>query len=169
MTEKHHIINMHVDNEPGVLTRVTGLIRREGWNIIDLTVAETADPSRSRLTVGVMCAVGFLPHVLNRLGKMTCVRDIGVCAPEQCRELGVVSIHDAKEGDRAAIESIASRFGARLLRDGGSETRYELTGPLGEVDAFLAALEPYGRVRVARSGAVALVEREGSDSHAEEG
>lgn len=160
MTESHHIINLHVDNEPGVLTRVTGLIRREGWNIKDLTSAETADPTRSRLTIGVICAKSSLQHMLDRLAAMTCVRDIGYCLPEQCRELGIVSLHDAKEEDAPAIAAVAERYGARLLKNAESETRYELCGDLGAVDAFLEEMKSFGRLRVARSGAVALQERD---------
>lgn len=67
-------LNMLVDNEFGVLTRITSLVRREGYNIKSLAVDVTDDASVSQLLLSVECMVSTLPNILSRLNRLGCVR-----------------------------------------------------------------------------------------------
>jgi acetolactate synthase-1/3 small subunit len=67
-------INLLVDNEFGVLTRITALVRREGFNIKSLAAEVTEDPRLSQLLISVECLVSALPRVLGRLNKLECVK-----------------------------------------------------------------------------------------------
>lgn len=71
-----HVLTLIVDNNMGVLTRITTQIRREGLNIRKLVVEETEDPSVSKLTMTFSCLTGFYGDVLKRFSQMNCVREL---------------------------------------------------------------------------------------------
>jgi acetolactate synthase-1/3 small subunit len=144
-----------VDNEFGVLTRVTALVRREGWNIKSLAVAETMDPAVSRLTISVECIDSTLPHVLERLGRLACVKGITAYAEAThfSRELILVTL-EGGEGERAIKE--AEGLGARILDSSGGMLTVEFSGEPGHAEALIATLKSFGTVNIARSGIVAL-------------
>jgi acetolactate synthase-1/3 small subunit len=157
-----------VDNEFGVLTRVTANIRREGWNIKSLVVAETMDPAVSRLTISVECIDSTLPHVLERLGRLACVRDIRAWAEAThfSRELVLVTLRKGA-GERALKE--AEGLGARVLYEGAGGVTLEFAGEPARAESLIKTLEPFGVANVARSGIVTLerpAEGEGNDEKA---
>ncbi len=143
-----------VDNEFGVLTRVTALLRREGWNIKSLAVAETINPVVSRLTISVECLDSTLPDVLQRIGRLACVRHISCFSDTNhiIRELALIILQGP---DLSGARSVASGFGATVeeLADG---LLVEFAGHASQVAVLLEALRPYGLRDVARSGAVTL-------------
>lgn len=147
---------LHIDNEFGVLARVTDGIRTEGWNIISLVVAETMNPAISRLTISMECKECSLPQLVERLNGLDCVRSVAVFADEThfSRELMLVTIGCAHvEWALQAAEAI----GAQVLdqQNCGCLT-LEFTGTFEQAENLLAALRPYGIVNVARSGVVTL-------------
>lgn len=144
-----------VDNEFGVLTRVTALVRREGWNIKSLVVAETMNPAVSRLTISVECVDSTLPNVLDRLGRLACVRSISAWAADTHfgRELVMVTV-----GGSGAVQAagVAQSAGARILEASQGALTLEFSGAPEQADSLLAALKPFGIVNVARSGIITL-------------
>lgn len=144
-----------VDNEFGVLTRVTALVRREGWNIKSLVVAETMNPAISRLTISVECLDSTLNHVLERLGRLACVRQISAYSEQThfSRELVMVTV--GNEG-RAGAEETAKAFGAHAMDCPGGSAVIEFSGEPAEAEALISALKPFGITNVARSGIVTL-------------
>lgn len=145
-----------VDNEFGVLTRVTANIRREGWNIKSLVVAETIKTTEQRLTISVECEDGMLPQVLERIGKLSCVRSIAVYSDEThfARELMLVTMGcEHVEWAMQAAEAIGAQVIDRC--ECGCLT-LEFTGTYEQAESLLAALKPYGISNVARSGIVTL-------------
>ena len=135
------ILSVFADNEFGVLTRITALIRREGWNIKTLSVAETIHPSVSRLTIGVECIDSTLEMVLKRILRLDCVRRASIC--ETCgREMALAHL----PADAMAPE------GSRMV----GERVYEYTGLPGEVDAWCHAVAALGASDIARGGVVTL-------------
>ena len=144
-----------VDNEFGVLTRVTAQVRREGWNIKSLVVAETMNPAVSRLTISVECQDSTLPQVLERLGKLASVRAISAYSDEThfCREFMMATV--ACEGLSGA-EDAARAFDARTTALPCGCLLVEFAGPPDSADLLLSALRPFGVKNVARSGAVTL-------------
>jgi acetolactate synthase-1/3 small subunit len=144
-----------VDNEFGVLTRVTALVRREGWNIKSLVVAETMNPAVSRLTISVECIDSTLPQVLDRLGRLACVRSIAAFAAEThfSRELVMLTVSGCGAAEAARKAAAA---GARLLDEGPGSATLEFAGAPEQAEDLVAALKPLGIVNVARSGIVTL-------------
>ena len=149
-----HILTLMVDNEFGVLTRITAQIRREGWNIKSLAVAETLDPAISRITLALECYDTTLPEVMHRLSRLACVRSVTAYSPDQyvCRELCIARV--SSEGE--AVQQAAQRFGAHLLSQDGGVSLLEMTAEPAQLDAFLQALRELGEISVARTGAITL-------------
>jgi acetolactate synthase I/III small subunit len=151
-----------VDNEFGVLTRVTSLVRREGWNIKSLVVAETMNPAVSRLTLSVECIDSTLQQVLDRMGKLACVRGIKAYsdATHLSRELVMVTVGCEK---RAWAEEAAKAIGAKVVGSCGECLTIEFTGEPEHADNLISALKPFGIVNIARSGVVALEKPTGEE------
>ena len=149
-----HILTLMVDNEFGVLTRITAQIRREGWNIKSLAVAETIDPAISRITLALECYDTTLPEVMHRLSRLACVRSVTAYSPDQyvCRELCIARV--SAQGE--AVQQVSERFGAHLLSQDGGVSLLEMAAEPPELDAFLQALRELGEVSVARTGAITL-------------
>jgi acetolactate synthase I/III small subunit len=144
-----------VDNEFGVLTRVTALVRREGWNIKNLIVAETMDKAISRLTISVECIDSTLPQVLDKLRHLACVRSIAAFSDEShiSRELVLVTVGcERREWAVKAAEAI----GARVISPDCECLTIEFSGTPGHVESLIAALKPFGIKSIARSGIIAL-------------
>lgn len=144
-----------VDNEFGVLTRVTALVRREGWNIKSLVVAETMNEAVSRLTISVECINSTLPHVLERLERLACVRSIAVFSADThfSRELVMMTV----EGSGAPqAGQAAAAAGARVLESAPGSITLEFTGAPEQAENLVSELKLFGSVNVARSGIVTL-------------
>jgi len=160
---KAQLLSMTVDNEFGVLTRVTALIRREGWNIKSLSVAESADPSVSRLTVCIECLDSVLGHVRTRLEKLDCVHSLTVFDPSLHQRVELAAVR-MKEENGAAI-ACARSFGA--LPYGPDRARaYTLTADPERIDAFVTELASLGVDGVVRTGAVMVKKRAADDMEA---
>lgn len=149
------ILTMQVDNEFGVLTRITSLIRREGLNIKGLSVAETVSPSLSRLTVNVEMQGIALSHILDRLSRLDCVRRVSVYREDTTvkRELALV----------LCLRTSTLWQGRPIVWENESAVCFELTGTPEEVDGFLAGAADQGVIDVARGGAVTI--EKGGDPH----
>lgn len=150
-----HSLILMVDNEFGVLTRITALVRREGWNIKSLAVAETLNPTVSRLTISVECVESTLPHVLERLGRLACVRSIEAFsdASHISRELVLVTVGGT---EKSQVAEAARATGAQVIDCCGEMLTLEFSGAPEQAENLLAALKPFGIINVARSGVVAL-------------
>ena len=151
-----HILNLLVDNEFGVLTRVSSQIRREGWNIKSLAVAETTDPAISRITLSVECFDVTLPSVLLKLKRLQCVRSVTAYDPANfiCRELAVLRFQ-ARENS-AAVDLTDSGCAIRELSREGNTQMLEVTGSPDALSAYIEALKEFGAVEAARTGAITL-------------
>ena len=148
-----HILTLTVDNEFGVLTRITAQIRREGWNIKSLSAEETADPSISRITLALQCFDATLPNVVNRLSRLACVRHVSAYDEELCicRELAVARVKDMPE-----VRAVAERFMAQVIANENGVLLLQLAEAPKTLDAFLEALRGAGEVDSARTGAITL-------------
>ncbi|MEL7610083.1 MAG: acetolactate synthase small subunit [Bacillota bacterium] len=153
------ILTLLVDNEFGVLTRVSSQIRREGWNIRSLAVAETTDPSISRITLSIECFDMTLPGVLFKLKRMQCVKSVTAYDPELCvcRELAVLRVTDA---DWAQCEALNARYGVRPLESFDNTRLFEVSASPEELSEYIDELGTLGRVEAARTGAITLEKRE---------
>jgi len=155
--DQRHILSLIVDNEPGVLARIAGLFSGRGFNIESLCVAETMDPSVSRITLvttGNMAIIEQIKKQLNKLINVVKVRDFTGSSYVQ-RELLLIRVK-AEPQNRAEILRMVDIFRARVVDVGSSSYTIEVTGDEDKVTAFLNLLKPMGIQEVARTGVIAM-------------
>ncbi len=150
-------ISILVDNEAGVLARVTNLFSRRGVNIDSLAVGTTDDPSVSRITVRVDCDDRVLRQIIFQVGKLVCVHKVKVLDDNALvtRELTLIKVRCGQK-ERGEILDIAGVFRARVVDLTPEALTVELTGDGGKTNALLDMLRPYGVLEMARTGIVAL-------------
>ena len=147
MPKTSHILMMNVDNEFGVLTRITALIRRAGLNIKGLSVAETLSPSVSRLTVNVETQGFEMSEVAGRIRRLNCVRELVICGEGNTLQQEMALIRCRRESPLCQ--------GRELLWEDGETACFQLSAPPAQLDRFVA--ENAGQILdVSRSGAVTI-------------
>lgn len=152
------ILSLLVDNTAGVLSRISGLFSRRGYNIDSLTVGTTADPAYSRMTVVCSGDDLVLEQITKQLEKLVDVRHIKVLEPEDSvnRELILVKVRTAEE-ERQKVISIADIFRAKIIDIGSESMIIELTGTKQKLEAFISLLnEGYEILELARTGLTGL-------------
>jgi len=157
MNEEKHIITMLVDNEPGVLSRVTGLFSGRGFNIESLCVAETADPHVSRITVATQANPPVVEQIIKQLRKLINViklRDL-TGSKSVKREMALICVN-AKPENRAELLRIVDIFRCKIVDSGLEHYIIEVTGDEGKIAALINMLQPMGIKKLARTGTVAL-------------
>ena len=160
MTSKqpmNHVLSVLVENKPGVLSRVTGLISRRGFNIESLSVGPTDDPTLSRMTVVVVADDVAYEQITKQLHKLISVHKItdltDADAIERQVALFKVSVPPERRGE---VMQIASIFGAHIDGLVGNTLTLEVTGDEDKVDAVENLLRSYGIKEVVRTGLIAL-------------
>ena len=151
------ILSLLVDNTAGVLSRISGLFSRRGYNIDSLSVGVTADERFSRMTVVCSGDALILEQITKQLAKLVDVRDIKVLEPDNSvsRELVLVKV-TAKPEQREGIISIANIFRANVIDVGKDSLVIELTGSKSKLGAFVDLLEDYEILELARTGLTGL-------------
>ena len=151
------IIGMLVANQPGVLTRISGLISRRGFNIDSLTVSETNDPGISRITVTTQGDQKIIEQIVLQTQKLIEVRAVRVENVEAdiLRELLLVKLATT-ETQRSRILEICQIYQADIVDLTKSSLIIELTGKPGKIDAFLDVLSPYPIIELCRTGLTAI-------------
>ncbi|MDA8442131.1 MAG: acetolactate synthase small subunit [Peptococcaceae bacterium] len=156
-----HTLTVLVDNHPGVLTRVSGLFSRRGYNIDSLTVCATENPDISRMTIVVKGDDWVIEQVTKQLHKLVVVHKISDITQESAveRELALIKVRIRAE-NRVEILQTIDIFRARVVDMGRNSITVEATGDREKIDALVKTLRPYGIVELARTGIVALVRAE---------
>ncbi len=152
-----HILAVLVENQPGVLARVSGLFARRGYNIDSLAVGETQDPRVSRMTIVVSVDGKPLEQTIKQLYKLINVLRIGELPYDAAveRELALFKV-GIGAGDRAEVLEVARIFRAKVVDVDPRSLIVEATGDPEKVRALEEVLRPYGILEVARTGRIAL-------------
>ncbi|HEX6312079.1 MAG TPA: acetolactate synthase small subunit [Acidimicrobiia bacterium] len=153
---QHHILSVLVENKFGVLSRVSGLFSRRGYNIFSLAVSPTEDERFSRMTIVVDAESAPLEQVTKQLNKLIPVikiTELGDDAVE--RELLLVTVKATAEL-RSQITELASIFEAKILDVGYDALTLLVAGTPDKLDAFTDLLRPYTIVELQRTGRIAL-------------
>jgi len=152
-----HIISLLVENQQGVLARISGLLSGRGYNVESITAGPTTDPTVTRITLacsGDDAVVDQIKKQLDRLIDVIKVTELtGV--PSLHRELMLVKV-GARGSQRGEIFQVADVFKAQVMDVGHDTMSVELAGSPSKIDDFLALMEPYGVVELARSGVVSM-------------
>lgn len=154
---KKHVLSVLVENQAGVLSRISGLFSRRGYNIHSLSVGETENPSISRMTIVVAESEETLEQIKKQLNKLIDVIKIIELDNSTAvyRELALVKVRTNKD-NRAEIIETANIFRARIIDVDSESLMIEATGDKGKLTAFINMLEPYGLKEVIRTGLTAL-------------
>ncbi len=150
------VLSILVDNHSGVLTRITSLFGRRGFNIDSLTVSTTDNPAISRITIVVHDDETVLEQIIKQTQRLEETKDIFVLDGKSLlRELLLVKV-EASEQTRAAIREIAMVYHAKIIDLSRTSMVMELTGEPDKIDAFLNVLNPYRIIEMCRTGITAL-------------
>ena len=149
------VFSLLVENSSGVLSRVSGLFSRRGYNIESLTVGETLDPNYSRMTIVASGDEDVLDQIEKQLGKLIDIKEIKELPISEtvCRELILVKVAcDAAQ--RSEIVSLSSIFHAKVLDVAENSVVIELNQ--SKLNAFVSLLNSYHIIEIARTGITAL-------------
>jgi acetolactate synthase-1/3 small subunit len=154
------IIGILLENHSGALSRVAGLFSSRGYNITSLTVAETDDPTISRMTIVVDGEANILEQIVKQLNRLIDVIKVIEMVENDYveRELVLVQV-DSTKSTRHEIIELASMYNAKIASVSQSAITLEIAGAKRTVDDFVALIKPYGIRELVRSGTLALSNR----------
>ena len=154
---KRFVIAIHVENKYGVLTRVTGMFMRKGFNIDSLTVGETDDPNYSRITITLRGDDYLREQLIRQLGKLFNVKNVKLLEADNSveRELALIKVHN-NPGVRSEIMAAAEVYRAKIIDYSPETMCIEVTGEPSKIKAFLDVIRPLGIIEICRTGVVAL-------------
>ena len=154
---QRYTVGVLVDNEPGVLSRVSGLFFRRGFNIDSLAVGTTQDPEVSRITIVVKGDEPKVEQLVQQLYKLICVQKVQVMKHRNSveRQLLLVKVK-ADVAAREGLMRLVDIFKAKVLDVNKNSMVLQITGDNDKVAALLSLLEDYGILELVRTGVVAL-------------
>jgi acetolactate synthase-1/3 small subunit len=146
-----------MENKPGALMRVTGLLTARGYNIESLTVARTLDPGLSRMSIAVEVEHHQRSQLIKQMNKLINVLQATdlTDAPAVRREMVLLRVRSTMQ-NRTAILKEAEIFGARAVDSSVEGFALEATGDPEKLDEFIGVMSAYGEIEVTRSGMVAV-------------
>jgi acetolactate synthase I/III small subunit len=157
-TGRKHVLSILVENKPGVLTRISGLFARRGFNIDTLTVGPTDDEHLSRITLTLDGAMHPIDQVTKQLHKLINVLKIRDLEPADtvARELALfkVAVNDGTQ--RAEVMQIAEIFRAKVVDVTKRSLIVEVTGTTDKIEAFENMVRPFGLIEMMRTGEIAI-------------
>ncbi|MDD3580908.1 MAG: acetolactate synthase small subunit [Desulfobacca sp.] len=152
-----HTISVWVDNEPGLLSRVTGLFSGRGFNIESLCVAETVEPGVSRITLVTSGNEQIIEQIIKQLRKLiNVIKVVDLTGTEHVeREMALVKVK-AEDRFRAEVLRIADIFRCRVVDVSPHAYTLEITGNNEKIGAVLDLLKTLGIQEVVRTGTLAI-------------
>lgn len=154
---QNRVFQLLVDNNAGVLSRISGLFSRRGYNIESITAGVTADPRFTRITIVASGDEEILAQIEKQVAKLVDVRDIKELKPDNSvyRELALIKVRTNNE-QRQGVISVADIFRAKIIDVAAESLIIELTGNQEKIDAFINLLDGYEILELARTGIAGL-------------
>ena len=164
-----HLLSAIVQNRPGVLAHISGMLASRGYNIDSLAVGETEDPHLSRMTFVVVGDERVLEQVRKQLEKIvTVIKVFDVSSQDHVeRDLMLLKVKAPPGGKRTEIRELVDIFRGRIVDVGEEEVLIEISGREGKIEAFINRMRPYGIIELVRTGRIAMV-RSGQKASADE-
>jgi acetolactate synthase I/III small subunit len=158
-----HVLSALVQNQPGVLAHVSGMLASRGFNIDSLAVGETENPELSRMTFVVHGDDAVLEQVRKQLDKIVTIVKVHDISSEDYveRDLMLIKVR-ATPQQRTEIALLVEMFRARVVDIGLGTLMIEISGREQKIEAFIEQMRPYGIEELARTGRIALVRGAGS-------
>jgi acetolactate synthase-1/3 small subunit len=166
-----HVLSAVVQNVPGVLAHISGMLASRGYNIDSLAVGETEDPNLSRMTFVVVGDDRVLEQVRKQLEKIvTVVRVVDVSAEDHVeRDLMLLKVAAPAGAKRSEIREVVEIFRGRIVDVGESEVMVEISGREKKIEAFIERMRPYGITELVRTGRIAMVRGVNVEAQSSEG
>ncbi len=154
-----HVLSAIVQNVPGVLAQISGMLASRGYNIDSLAVGETEDKSLSRMTFVVMGDDRVLEQVRKQLMKIvTVVRVDDISSSDYVeRDLMLLKVTAPPGSKRTEVRELVEIFRGRIVDVGPEEVMIEISGRESKIMAFVDRMRPYGIVELVRTGRIAMV------------
>ena len=147
-----------VQNKPGVLFKIAGLIRRRRFNIESLTVSHTENSDISRFTILVRGEEDIVEKMSKQLYRI--IEVLKICDPKQseivARELALIKVSTKKKGSKIEIADIAKHFRAKVVNVDPGYLILEITGNEEKIDSFYRNMRKFGIIEFVRTGRTAL-------------
>jgi acetolactate synthase-1/3 small subunit len=165
-----HVLSALVQNRPGVLATIAGMLHTRGFNIDSLAVGETEQHDLSRMTFVIHGDDAVLDQVRKQLDKIVTVVRVDDLSTENFveRDLMLIKVGCSAE-KRPEIFQLAESFRGRVVDIQHHNVMLEISGTEGKVEAFIELMRPYGILELARTGRIALVRGETKAQATEEG
>ena len=156
-TMKKRWISLYVENQVGVLSKISGLFSGKSYNLESLTVGRTEDPTISRMTIETNSDEETYEQIKKQLAKLVDVRDIKELKPDESvrRELMLVNSR-VNENERRNVIAISDVFRGRIVDVGQESLIVELTGNQSKLEGFLNLVQGYEILELARTGVTGL-------------
>ena len=153
-----HVLSALVQNQPGVLAHISGMLASRGFNIDSLAVGETEDPELSRMTFVVNGDDAVLDQVRKQLDKLISVVRVNDISGQDYveRDLMLLKVN-ATPAQRMEIVLLVEMFRARVVDISSTNLMVEISGQETKIEAFIDLMRPYGILELARTGRIALV------------
>jgi acetolactate synthase-1/3 small subunit len=152
-----HTLAVLVENNPGVLARISGLFARRAYNIYSLAVCQTENPSLSLMTIVVEGDIQVIEQVTKQLHKLVVVHKVTNLTKEAVvnRELALVRVKVRAETRLEVLQTV-DIFRGRVVDMGKSNLTIELTGDEDKINAFVRTMRTYGIQELVRTGKIAI-------------
>ncbi|MFP4976329.1 acetolactate synthase small subunit [Paenibacillus sp. CN-4] len=155
---KKHTISVLVNDQPGVLQRVSGLFGRRGFNIESITVGQSEEDGLSRMVIVTLGDEHTLEQIEKQLYKLIDVIkvvDLGA-KPMVARELALIKVH-ADPSERPEIMGVVETFRASVVDIGSTSLLVQVVGDTQKIDAMIELMKPYGIRELSRTGVTAMI------------
>lgn len=162
MSQQKHTISALVENHAGVLSRISGLFSRRGFNIDSLAVGVTDDPDISRVTIIVSGDDSTVEQFEKQLNNLIEVLKVKSIKPDEIieRELLLVKL-SANTSNRGDVLTICEIMGAQIIDITKTTVTLQLADVASRLERFEELIEPFGILEIVRTGIIAL--QKGSD------
>ena len=152
-----HIISALVQNVPGVLSHISGMLASRGYNIDSLAVGETEDSLLSRMTFVVVGDEKVLDQVCKQLAKIVTVVRVDDISGADHVERGLMLIKvEANHSSRGAVLELVEIFRAQVVDINPDSLMIEISGKESKINAFIEVMRPYGILELVRTGRIAM-------------
>lgn len=154
-----HVLSAVVQNVPGVLAHISGMLASRGYNIDSLAVGETEDPHLSRMTFVVVGDDSVLEQVRKQLEKIVTVVHVQDISSQDYveRDLMLIKVAAPTGPRRSEVRELVEIFRGRIVDVCPEEVMIEISGQERKIEAFIDLMRPYGIKELVRSGRIAMV------------
>src|SRR5258708_10019796 len=154
-----HVLSAVVQNVPGVLAHISGMLASRGYNIDSLAVGETEDPHLSRMTFVVVGDDRVLEQVRRQLEKIVTVVHVDDVSSQDYveRDLMLIKLQAPGGGKRSELRELAEIFRGRIVDVAPEAVIVEISGQERKLEAFVDLMRPFGIIELVRTGRIAMV------------